>query len=44
MLYFDLRNQEGDVKNSVFSLTFRYELNGANNTNYSLNALVFHEK
>ena len=44
MIYFDLRNQEEDVKNSVVSLTFRYELNGANPTNYTLNALVLHEK
>ena len=30
IIYFDLRNQEEDVKDSVVSLTFRYELNGAN--------------
>ena len=30
MIYFDLRNQEEDVKDSAaVSLTFRYELNGA---------------
>ena len=28
IIYFDLRNQEEDTKNSVVSLTFRYELNG----------------
>ena len=44
MIYFDLRNQEEDVKDAVVSLTFRYELNGANPTNYTLNALVLHEK
>jgi len=44
IIYFDLRKQEEDTKNSVVSLTFRYELNGANNTNYTLNALVLHEK
>ena len=44
MIYFDLRNQEEDVKDLVVSLTFRYELNGANPTNYTLNALVLHEK
>ena len=44
MIYFDLRNQEEDVKDSVVSLTFRYELNGANPTGYTLNALVLHEK
>ena len=41
---FDLRNQEEDTKNSIVSLTFRYELNGGNATNYILNALVLHEK
>ena len=44
MLYFDLRNQEEDVKDSVVSLTFRYELNGAPGAGYTLNALVLHEK
>ena len=44
MLYFDLRNQEEDVKDSVVSLTFRYELNGAPGAAYTLNALVLHEK
>ena len=44
MIYFDLRNQGEDVKDSVVSLTFRYELNGANPTAYTLNALVLHEK
>ena len=44
LIYFDLRNQEEDVKDSVVSLTFRYELNGDNPTNYTLNALVLHEK
>ena len=44
MIYFDLRNQEEDVKDSVVSLTFRYELNGGNATPYTLNALVLHER
>ena len=44
IIYFDLRNQEEDVKDSVVSLTFRYELNGGNATGYTLNALVLHEK
>ena len=44
IIYFDLRNQKEDTKNSLVSLTFRYELNGANATNYTLNALVLHEK
>ena len=42
--YCDLRNQEDDLKDSVVSLTFRYESNGANPTNYTLNALVLHER
>ena len=44
LIYFDLRNQEEDVKDSVVSLTFRYELNGGNPGAYTLNALVLHEK
>ena len=45
MIYFDLRNQEEDIKNSAaVSLTFRYELNGGNATPYTLNALVLHER
>ena len=44
IIYFYLRNQEEDTKNSLVSLTFRYELNEANATNYTLNALVLHEK
>ena len=43
VLYFDLRNQD-DVKDSVVSLTFRYQLTGAPAGNYTLNALVLHEK
>ena len=44
VLYFDLRNQEDDVKDSVVSLTFRYQLTGNPAGNYTLNALVLHEK
>ena len=44
LLYFDLRNQQDDVKDSVVSLTFRYQLTGAPAGNYTLNALVLHEK
>ena len=44
VLYFDLKNQEDDVKDSVVSLTFRYQLTGAPAGNYTLNALVLHEK
>ena len=39
LLYFDLRNQEDDV-----SLTFRYQLTGNPAGNYTLNALVLHER
>ena len=44
LLYFDLRNQTDDVKDSVVSLTFRYQLTGNPAGNYTLNALVLHEK
>ena len=43
ILYFDLRNQQEDIKNNVVSLTFRYELNGAVGADYRLNSLVLHE-
>ena len=44
ILYFDLRNQRDDVKDSVVALTFRYQLTGAPGAPYTLNALVLHEK
>ena len=44
VLYFDLRNQRDDVKDSVVSLTFRYQLTGNPAGNYTLNALVLHER
>ena len=44
LLYFDLRNQRDDVKDSVVALTFRYQLTGAPGAPYTLNALVLHEK
>ena len=44
ILYFDLRNQSEDIKDSVVSLTFRYQLTGDPAGNYILNALVLHEK
>ena len=44
VLYFDLRNQGDDVKDSVVSLTFRYQLTGNPAGNYTLNALILHEK
>ena len=44
LLYFYLRNQRDDVKDSVISLTFRYQLTGNPAGNYTLNALILHEK
>ena len=44
ILYFDLRNQSEDVKDSVVALTFRYQLTGNPAGDYTLNALVLHEK
>ena len=44
VLYFDLRNQSEDIKDSVVALTFRYQLTGNPAGNYTLNALVLHEK
>lgn len=36
IIHFDLRSQKSDIKDSVASLTFWHELNGANITNYTL--------
>ena len=44
ILYFDLRNQREDVKDSVVALTFKYQLTGNPAANYVLNALVLHEQ
>ena len=44
LLYFDLSNQGDDVKDSVVSLTLRYQLTGNPTGNYTLNALIVHEK
>ena len=44
ILYFNLRNQEDYIKDPVASLTFRYELNNRPGSNYTLNALVLHER
>ena len=44
VLYFNLRNQSEDIKDSVVALTFRYQLTGNPAGNYTLNALVLHEK
>ena len=44
VFYTFYRNQEDDVKDSVVSLTFRYQLTGNPAGNYTLNALILHEK
>ena len=44
ILNFDLRNQDEDVKNSVVSVTFRYQLNDDAGSNCTINVLVLHEK
>ena len=44
LLYFDLRNQSEDIKDSVVALTFRYQLTDNPAAPYTLNALVLHEK
>ena len=43
VLYFDLRNQEEDLKDSVVSLTLRYQMGGLPAGRYTLNALVLSE-
>ena len=43
VLYFDLRNQEEDLKDSVVSLTLRYQMGGVPAGRYTLNALVLSE-
>ena len=44
ILYFDLRKQPYDMKNGTVTLDFDFELNGDNNTDYKINALVLNEK
>ena len=43
VLYFDLRNQEDDLKDSTVALTLRYQMNGLPAAIYTLNALVLSE-
>ena len=43
VLYFDLRNQEEDLKDSVIALSFRHQMNGIPAAPYTLNALVLSE-
>ena len=42
-IYFDLRNQQEDIKNNVVSLTFRYEITAVPNNPYRVTALVLYE-
>ena len=44
ILYFDLRNQEEDTKDSTVTLTFRYKLNEDPGSKYRLIFLILHEK
>ena len=43
LIYFDLRNQEEDLKDSAVSLTFRYELSAALDAQMQINSLVLYE-
>ena len=43
LIYFDLRNQEEDLKDSTVSLTFRYELSAALDAQMQINSLVLYE-
>ena len=43
-VYFDLTKQKMDIKDGVTKLAFRYELSAAPNADYTLYALVLHER
>ena len=43
-VYFDLTKQKLDIKDGVTKLSFRYELSGVTATNYTMFALVLHER
>ena len=43
-IYFDLRNQELDIKDRATKLIFRYKLDGATTNNYTVYALVLYEQ
>ena len=43
-VYFDLTKQKMDIKDEVTKLAFHYELSEAPNANYTLYALVLHER
>ena len=43
-VYFDLTKQKIDLKDGVTKLAFHYELSGATAANYSIYALILHER
>ena len=43
-VYFDLTKQKSDIINGVTKLAFHYELSGATAANYSIYALILHER
>ena len=44
MLYFDLTNQEKELKSGSSKIELRYTLSGNPNAAYSLYALILHEE
>ncbi|KAL9975788.1 hypothetical protein ACROYT_G012984 [Oculina patagonica] len=44
LIYFDLRNQEEEIKSGSTKIQFSYKLSGNPNANYSLYALILHEE
>ena len=44
LIYFDLRNQEEEIKSGSTKIQFSYNLSGTPNANYSLYALILHEE
>ncbi|KAL9974073.1 hypothetical protein ACROYT_G011072 [Oculina patagonica] len=44
LIYFDLRNQEEEIKSGSTKIQFSYKLSGIPNANYSLYALILHEE
>ncbi|KAL9969366.1 hypothetical protein ACROYT_G021574 [Oculina patagonica] len=44
LIYFDLRNQEEEIKSGSTKIQFIYNLSGNPNANYSLYALILHEE
>ncbi|KAL9954669.1 hypothetical protein ACROYT_G042234 [Oculina patagonica] len=44
LIYFDLRNQEEEIKSGSTKIEFRYNLSGNPNANYSIYSLILHEE